>query len=334
MKNFIGFIVLIVAVCSKLQAQHSEGNPFLRLGYKADVYTFGEKKEFHDQEEIVEIGDIFFNTKTNEVVGFVENNTDSLIELQPELQSMSIDPHCEKYYSISSYVYGLNTPHNCIDPDGQKIIFVNGYLGFGSPRGGGTYWGGVNSSFVKGAKNFFNDQSAYFTDFDFNYLRSSTFLRNLDGYAYAKENYKQLIMGMNPQEDVFRIISHSMGGAFSEGIIRYLKEQGWNVDFSIHLNTWLPSELMGSVGTFLIDATITNDWVQGLSLPIDGSRDIPNANYKIRKKSNEGYQYRHRDWIDSGSFWNANNGITWNQLMPILDSWLIQNPNIQINYGQ
>ena len=246
----------------------------------------------------------------------------------------AVDPMSEEYYSISSYVYGLNTPHNCIDPDGQKIIFVNGYLGFGSPRGGGTYWGGVNSSFVKGAKNFFNDQSAYFTDFDFNYLRSSTFLRNLDGYAYAKENYKQLIMGMNPQEDVFRIISHSMGGAFSEGIIRYLKEQGWNVDFSIHLNTWLPSELMGSVGTFLIDATITNDWVQGLSLPIDGSRDIPNANYKIRKKSNEGYQYRHRDWIDSGSFWNANNGITWNQLMPILDSWLIQNPNIQINYGQ
>ena len=168
----------------------------------------------------------------------------------------AVDPMSEKYYSISSYVYGLNTPHNCIDPDGQKIIFVNGYLGFGSPRGGGTYWGGVNSSFVKGAKNFFNDQSAYFTDFDFNYLRSSTFLRNLDGYAYAKENYKQLIMGMNPQEDVFRIISHSMGGAFSEGIIRYLKEQGWNVDFSIHLNTWLPSELMGSVGTFLIDATI------------------------------------------------------------------------------
>ena len=45
---------------------------------------------------------------------------------------------------------------------------------------------------------------------------------------------------------------------------------------------------MGSVGTFLIDATITNDWVQGLSLPIDGSRDIPNANYKIRKKRMKG----------------------------------------------
>lgn len=41
------------------------------------------------------------------------------------------------------------------------------------------------------------------------------------------------------------LFSHSMGGAFSEGIIRYLKEQGWNVDFSIHLNTWLPSEFDG-----------------------------------------------------------------------------------------
>lgn len=121
MKNFIGLTVLIVAVCSKLQAQHSEGNPFLRLGYKADVYTFGEKKEFHDQEEIVEIGDVFFNTKTNEVVGFVENNTDSLIELQPELQSMSIDPHCEKYYSISPYVYCMNNPVKLIDPDGKDV---------------------------------------------------------------------------------------------------------------------------------------------------------------------------------------------------------------------
>ena len=38
--------------------------------------------------------------------------------------------------------------------------------------------------------------------------------------------------------------------------------------------------------------------------------------------------------IEIGLIVDANNGITWNQLMPILDSWLIQNPNIQINYGQ
>ena len=66
----------------------------------------------------------------------------------------AVDPMSEKYYSISSYVYGLNTPHNCIDPDGQKIIFVNGYLGFGSPRGGGTYWGGVIVLLLKVQKTF------------------------------------------------------------------------------------------------------------------------------------------------------------------------------------
>lgn len=125
MKKFIGLVVLVVAACFRLQAQHSEGNPFARLGYKTDVYTFGEKKEFHDKEEIVEIGDVLFNTKTNEVVGFVEDTADSLIKLKPELQSMSIDPLCEKYYSISPYAYCLNNPVNAIDPDGRSTWVMN-----------------------------------------------------------------------------------------------------------------------------------------------------------------------------------------------------------------
>ena len=46
-KKFTGFIILVIAACLKLQAQHSEGNPFARLGYKADVHTFGEKEELY-----------------------------------------------------------------------------------------------------------------------------------------------------------------------------------------------------------------------------------------------------------------------------------------------
>ena len=34
---------------------------------------------------------------------------------------MSIDPLCEKYYSISPYVYCANNPINAIDPDGQDF---------------------------------------------------------------------------------------------------------------------------------------------------------------------------------------------------------------------
>lgn len=102
------------------QAQKSEGNPFARLGYQADVYTFSRNKEFHDQDMIVEIGDVLYNTKTKEVVGFVTER-DSLIELRPELQSMSIDPHAEKYYSVTPYAYCMNNPVKYIDPDGRDV---------------------------------------------------------------------------------------------------------------------------------------------------------------------------------------------------------------------
>ena len=102
-----------------------------------------------------------------------------------------VDPMAEKYFGWSPYNYCANNSINCIDPDGKKIIFVNGYLGFGSPKGGATYWGGSNSSFVRGAQSFFNDKNLYFTNYEFEYLRSSTFLRNINGYNYAKENYEQ-----------------------------------------------------------------------------------------------------------------------------------------------
>lgn len=246
----------------------------------------------------------------------------------------SIDPLSEELYNYNLYNYCINNPTNAVDPDGKKIIFVNGYLGFGSPQGGATYWGGNNGRFVNGAQSFFNDANTYFTNYDFNYWTSSTYLRTKTGYNYAKENYDELISGMDPQKDIFHVISHSMGGAFSQGMIQYLKEKGWVTDMAIYLNAWQPSELIGIEGTFAVDATITNDWVQGLSLPINGDRDIPSADYRIRKKSEKGWQYRHRDLIDSGELWNAENNLTWNDIAIIVQSWLQKKSNIKINNGQ
>ena len=242
----------------------------------------------------------------------------------------AVDPLAEKYYSLSPYSYCNNNPVNAIDSNGEKIVFVNGFLGFGSPTGGSAYWGGTNSSFVRGAQAFLQDKSTYFANIEYNYWRSSTFLRNLDGYNYAKENYSQLINGMN-SKDVFHFVSHSMGGAFSEGMIRYLEEQGWTVNTVFHLNAWQPTELYGVKGPLRVDATITNDWVQGLSLPISGNRDIPNADYKIRKKSTKEWKSIHRDLIDDGDFWNINNEMSWNDAMSLIQKWIQQNPNIKVN---
>ena len=241
-----------------------------------------------------------------------------------------VDPLAEKYYSVSPYNYCMNNPVNAIDSNGEKIVFVNGFLGFGSPTGGSAYWGGTNSSFVRGAQAFLQDKSTYFANIEYNYWRSSTFLRNLDGYNYAKENYSQLINGMN-SKDVFHFVSHSMGGTFSEGMIRYLEEQGWTVNTVFHLNAWQPTELYGVKGPLRVDATITNDLVQGLSLPISGNRDIPNADYKIRKKSTKEWKSIHRDLIDDGDFWNINNEMSWNDAMSLIQKWIQQNPNIKVN---
>jgi RHS repeat-associated protein len=244
----------------------------------------------------------------------------------------NVDPMVEEYLAFSQYVYCVSNPLTFVDPDGRKILFVNGYLGFGSPQGGSPYWGGANSAFVQGAQNFFKDKSCYFTNFEFNYMSSSSYRRHSDGYIYAKENYASLISDMDPQQDVFHVVSHSMGGTFAEGMIQYLKEQGWTVDMAIHFNAWQPTELQGSEGTFLIDATITNDWVQGLS--ISSTREIPNAAYQIRKISEKGWRFRHRDLIDNGDFWDTSNNAIWGGMQSLIQSWLQQNPNIPIYYVQ
>ena len=63
MRKLLLTIALCVLATLPSLAQHQEGNPFKRLGYKPSVYTFGDDKEFHDLDTVVEIGDVLFNTQ-------------------------------------------------------------------------------------------------------------------------------------------------------------------------------------------------------------------------------------------------------------------------------
>ena len=60
---------------------------------------------------------------------------------------VSVDPLADAYAPIPPYVYVANTPINAVDPDGERILFVNGYWNgwigslIGSSHPGKKYWG-------------------------------------------------------------------------------------------------------------------------------------------------------------------------------------------------
>lgn len=60
--------LLILSVGIVLHSQNE--NPFAKFGYEVLTATSskGEFKEFHDQTDVVEIGSVLYNTRTNEIV--------------------------------------------------------------------------------------------------------------------------------------------------------------------------------------------------------------------------------------------------------------------------
>jgi hypothetical protein len=116
-------LLLIILFASACVFAQTAKNPFEKYGYKKQVmFTLskGEFEEFHDQTDIVEIGSVLFNTKTNKITGFIDEEKASA-EIASSTAAMSIDPLCEKYYWISPYAYCANNPIKFIDPDGKQM---------------------------------------------------------------------------------------------------------------------------------------------------------------------------------------------------------------------
>ena len=219
---------------------------------------------------------------------------------------ISVDKEGEKMPSISSFAYCKNNPTSAIDPDGNKIVFVNGKIGGGSPPAGEQYWNGRKSSFVQGAINYWSDKHIVFTEKDYSYF-STAQSRISAGYKYAEENFKTLVSDLQPGE-TFKFVTHSMGAAFAEGIVSYLIGHGYQVDEIVHINPFQAADITtnASPNVKTVDYQNTDDWVINDIPLVRSPGDIKNADFHLRESSNDSnFKTRHRSPIDSQGklFW-------------------------------
>jgi len=183
----------------------------------------------------------------------------------------TVDQLAEKYYSISPYAYCLNNPVNAIDPDGRKILFINGYWApgiagsiIGSSSSGASYWG---TGFAGAAQNFFNDHSSISSS---NYIDGSSKWggdmsgadRYQAGYDYADAHIDELTKGMKDGE-TFKMVTHSEGSAKGAGIAQSLIDHKYKVETIVHLSADEGDEFSTPTDPMTYQLGYNGDWVTG-----------------------------------------------------------------------
>lgn len=202
----------------------------------------------------------------------------------------------------------LDNPVNAVDSNGEIVIFVNGLDKFGAGKAGPMYWGGCNSSFVTGAKIYFNDNNILFVPIKHNPFSSASD-RFILGYNSAIRNVNVLTSKLKEGETI-KFVTHSMGAAFAEGMAKYLVEQGYDIGQIVHINAYQAHDFT-SLGfyenTQTTDYQNTNDPVIN-NIPFFCSPGyVLGSQFVIREKADDSFLQIHSSPIFSQgiNFWKT-----------------------------
>lgn len=126
MKKAILFLSCTVISLGFIQAQQ---DVFKKYGHKKEILTLskGKYQEVFKNKELVQIGTVLLNTKTNKIIKLLQEDT-TKTSYKSEFSSrfLTIDPLAEKYPWQSPYAFCSNNPVNKIDPDGRADFWLNG----------------------------------------------------------------------------------------------------------------------------------------------------------------------------------------------------------------
>jgi len=172
------------------------------------------------------------------------------------------DNKAELYQNITPYAYAANQPTNAIDPDGNLVIFINGFAAERSQQGTEKYWRSYKEVSIGSAlttsghsydrkimvtdRAFDTDVSNELNDQNRRYVHGGNNLSAIDrlrsGENKGYDDAEAIIESIRRTDGTFetiKIITHSMGGAYGkgyvEGLKRYIKEHGLEKDARISL---------------------------------------------------------------------------------------------------